>query len=99
MGTAGHPGGPRRPGSLVTPLGAYEANLVTAWITLRAALPRLRRAPAGRCYERLRASVPRGRLATPEDIAAAYVALLALPLVTGQVIVVDGGQTIPRPAG
>jgi NAD(P)-dependent dehydrogenase (short-subunit alcohol dehydrogenase family) len=49
-------------------------------------------------YEHLRAGVPLGRLATAQDIATAYVALIDLQQVTGQVIVVDGGQTIARPS-
>jgi NAD(P)-dependent dehydrogenase (short-subunit alcohol dehydrogenase family) len=49
-------------------------------------------------YEQLRLGVPLGRLATPQDIATAYVALIDLQHVTGQVIVVDGGQTIARPS-
>jgi NAD(P)-dependent dehydrogenase (short-subunit alcohol dehydrogenase family) len=144
---------------------SLELNLVTAWITLRAALPHLRHADGDRSitlttstdalasyglpayaaakagliglvhslagplgadgirinavapgdvptprnvsewghvpgwYEGLRESSPLGRLGTPEDIAAAYVALIDMRHVTGQVIVVDGGQTISRPAG
>jgi NAD(P)-dependent dehydrogenase (short-subunit alcohol dehydrogenase family) len=143
---------------------SLELNLVTAWITLRAALPWLRRAEGDRSitlttstdalasyglpayaaakagliglvhsltgqlgadgirinavapgdvptqrnvrewahvpgwYDGLRASSPLGRLGTPEDIAAAYLALIDMRHVTGQVIVVDGGQTISRPA-
>jgi meso-butanediol dehydrogenase/(S,S)-butanediol dehydrogenase/diacetyl reductase len=143
---------------------SLELNLVTAWITLRAALPHLRRAEGDRSitlttstdalasyglpayaaakagliglvnslagslggdgirinavapgdvpternvrewghvpgwYDRLRESVPLGRLGTPEDIAAAYLALIDMRHVTGQVIVVDGGQTISRPS-
>jgi NAD(P)-dependent dehydrogenase (short-subunit alcohol dehydrogenase family) len=144
---------------------SLELNLVTAWITLRAALPHLRQASGDRSitlttstdalasyglpayaaakagliglvhslagplgadgirinavapgdvptprnvrewehvpgwYDGLRASSPLGRLGTPEDIAAAYLALIDMRHVTGQVIVVDGGQTISRPAG
>jgi NAD(P)-dependent dehydrogenase (short-subunit alcohol dehydrogenase family) len=143
---------------------SLELNLVTAWITLRAALPLLRRAQGDRSitlttstdalasyglpayaaakagliglvhslagplgadgirinavapgdvptprnvrewghepgwYDRLQASTALGRLGTPEDIAAAYLSLIDLRHVTGQVIVVDGGQTISRPA-
>jgi NAD(P)-dependent dehydrogenase (short-subunit alcohol dehydrogenase family) len=144
---------------------SLETNLITAWITLRAALPHLRRAEGDRSitlttstdalasyglpayaaakagliglvhslagplgadgirinavapgdvptprnvrewrhvpgwYDGLRASSPLGRLGTPEDIAAAFLALIDMRHVTGQVIVVDGGQTISRPAG
>jgi NAD(P)-dependent dehydrogenase (short-subunit alcohol dehydrogenase family) len=143
---------------------SIEHNLVTAWTTMQAALPRLRQLDADRSitlttstdalasyglpayaaakagliglvhsltgelaaegirinavapgdvpternrrewahkpdwYERLRAGIPLGRLATPLDIATAYVALIDLRHVTGQVIVVDGGQTIARPS-
>ena len=143
---------------------SLEHNLVTAWITLRAALPHLRGLDGDRSitlttstdalasyglpayaaakagliglvhslagslgaegirinavapgdvptprnvrewghvpgwYDRLRESVPLGRLGTPEDIATAYLALIDMRHVTGQVIVVDGGQTISRPA-
>jgi NAD(P)-dependent dehydrogenase (short-subunit alcohol dehydrogenase family) len=143
---------------------SLELNLVTAWITLRAALPHLRRAEGDRSitlttstdalasyglpayaaakagliglvhsltgtlaadgirinavapgdvptprnvrewghvpgwYDGLRESSPLGRLGTPEDIAAAYLSLIDMRHVTGQVIVVDGGQTISRPA-
>ena len=138
---------------------SLELNLVTAWITMRAALPHLRRAGGDRSitlttstdalasyglpayaaakagliglvnslagplggdgirinavapgdvpternvrewghvpgwYDRLRESAPLGRLGTPEDIAAAYLALIDMRHVTGQVIVVDGGLT------
>ncbi len=143
---------------------SLELNLVTAWITLRAALPHLRRPEGDRSitlttstdalasyglpayaaakagliglvnslagplggdgirinavapgdvptdrnvrewghvpgwYDRLRESAPLGRLGTPEDIAAAYLALIDMRHVTGQVIVVDGGQTVSRPS-
>jgi NAD(P)-dependent dehydrogenase (short-subunit alcohol dehydrogenase family) len=143
---------------------SLDLNLVTAWITLRAALPYLRSADGDRSitltsstdalasyglpayaaakagliglvhsltaalgadgirinavapgdvptprnvrewahvpdwYETLRAGTALGRLGTPEDIAGAYLALIDLPHVTGQVMVVDGGATITRPA-
>ena len=50
-------------------------------------------------YGETRASIPLGRLATPEDIAA-VVFFLASPeaaWITGQSIVVDGGQSLVRP--
>lgn len=50
-------------------------------------------------YRETRASIPLGRLATPEDIAR-VVLFLASPdaaWITGQSIVVDGGQSLVRP--
>ena len=144
---------------------SLELNLVTAWITLQAALPHLRRSDGDRSialttstdalasyglpayaaakagligmvhalaaslagegirinavapgdvptprnvrewghvpgwYDRLREGVPLGRLGTPEDVARAFVALIELEHMTGQTLVVDGGQTLGRPAG
>jgi NAD(P)-dependent dehydrogenase (short-subunit alcohol dehydrogenase family) len=49
-------------------------------------------------YDAIREATPLGRLATPEDIAAAYLALIDVRHLTGQVLVVDGGQTVSRPA-
>lgn len=43
-------------------------------------------------FERLEAGTATGRLGTPEDVAAAYLACTRLAHVTGQVLVVDGGQ-------
>ncbi len=48
-------------------------------------------------FERLRSSTALGRLGTPEDVARVFVALATqLTHVTGQVIVVDGGQLTVR---
>jgi meso-butanediol dehydrogenase/(S,S)-butanediol dehydrogenase/diacetyl reductase len=142
---------------------SLDQNLITAWITLRAALPHLRAADGDRSitltsstdalsayglpayaaakagllglvrslaatlgadgirinavapgdvptarnvrewahvpgwYDRLREASVLDRLGTPPDIAATYLALIDLQHVTGQTIVVDGGQTIARP--
>jgi 3-oxoacyl-[acyl-carrier protein] reductase len=35
-----------------------------------------------------------GRLVSPEDVAEAVVALIKIPTVTGQVLVVDSGETL-----
>ncbi len=48
-------------------------------------------------YDRLREASVLDRLGTPADIAETYLALIDLQHVTGQTIVVDGGQTIARP--
>jgi NAD(P)-dependent dehydrogenase (short-subunit alcohol dehydrogenase family) len=46
-------------------------------------------------FERLEAGTALGRLATPADVAAAYVSVaLRLRHLTGQVLVLDGGQTV-----
>jgi NAD(P)-dependent dehydrogenase (short-subunit alcohol dehydrogenase family) len=49
-------------------------------------------------FERLEAGTALGRLGSPEDVARAYLALATvLTHVTGQVLVVDGGQMVTRP--
>jgi gluconate 5-dehydrogenase len=45
-------------------------------------------------FERLEHGTALGRLGTPDDVAAAFVALAGLRHVTGQVLFVDGGQTV-----
>jgi len=48
-------------------------------------------------WDRLAATTAVGRLGTPDDVARAFVALAtALTHVTGQVLVVDGGQLVKR---
>lgn len=48
--------------------------------------------------DRMRASIPKGTLGTPEDIghAVAYLASEEAGYVTGTTLVVDGGQTLPE---
>ncbi|MFC7210392.1 3-oxoacyl-ACP reductase FabG [Natronoarchaeum sp. GCM10025321] len=48
--------------------------------------------------DRMRASIPKGELGTPEDIghAVAYLASEEAGYVTGASLVVDGGQTLPE---
>jgi enoyl-[acyl-carrier protein] reductase III len=50
-------------------------------------------------FERARALTPAGRLLTPEDIAGvvAFLCTPAASMICGQVIVVDGGYTLPVP--
>lgn len=43
-------------------------------------------------FARQAASVPLGRGTTPEEIARAVLAILALPALTGQMLALDGGQ-------
>jgi NAD(P)-dependent dehydrogenase (short-subunit alcohol dehydrogenase family) len=48
-------------------------------------------------FERLEAGTALGRLGTPDDIARSFIALATLlSHVTGQVLVVDGGQMVKR---
>jgi 3-oxoacyl-[acyl-carrier protein] reductase len=48
--------------------------------------------------DRMRAAIPQRRLGTPADIAAAalFFASEEAAFVTGQTLVVDGGQTLPE---
>ncbi len=43
-------------------------------------------------FERQCASTPLGRGTSPEEVAAAVLAILALPAMTGQMLALDGGQ-------
>jgi NAD(P)-dependent dehydrogenase (short-subunit alcohol dehydrogenase family) len=54
------------------------------------ALPSARQTPAQ--FARQSASVPLGHGTTPEEVARALLAILALPSMTGQMIALDGGQ-------
>jgi NAD(P)-dependent dehydrogenase (short-subunit alcohol dehydrogenase family) len=49
-------------------------------------------------FGRLAAAVPLGRLGSPSDVAETLVALCRLRHVTGQELVVDGGQSVSPPA-
>lgn len=51
-------------------------------------------------FERQCRSVPLGRGTSPEEVAAALLAILSLPSMTGQMIALDGGQHLQwSPAG
>jgi len=83
--------------ALVGPLGKEGIRVnVVAPGTIRT--PRTERIWSGDPghFERLEASVPLGRLGSPGDVAQAFVGLAGLPHVTGQVLVVDGGQLLAR---
>ena len=54
------------------------------------ALPSPRQSQAQ--FDRQAASTPLGRGTSPEEVARAALALLALPSVTGQMLALDGGQ-------
>lgn len=54
------------------------------------ALPNARQTPEQ--YARHAASVPLNRGTSPEEVARALIAILALPAMTGQMIALDGGQ-------
>lgn len=82
--------------ALTGPLGAEGIRVnVVAPGTIRT--PRTERvwAHVPDHFERLEATTALGRLGTPDDVARAYLALARdLTHVTGQVLVVDGGQTV-----
>jgi len=62
------------------------------------ALPSPRQSQAQ--FDRQCASVPLAHGTSPDEIAAAAMALLALPSVTGQILNLDGGQHLQwSPAG
>ncbi|NHO31350.1 SDR family oxidoreductase [Acetobacter sp. LMG 1636] len=61
------------------------------------ALPSLRQ--TAEQFQRQCQSVPLGRGTSPEEVAAAALALLALPSVTGQMLALDGGQHLQWHAG
>jgi enoyl-[acyl-carrier protein] reductase III len=74
-----------------------NANAVSPGIVLTGALRHLESAQAQDLVERVIARTPAGRLATAEDVAA-VVAFLCTPaagMIRGQVILVDGGYTLP----
>jgi NAD(P)-dependent dehydrogenase (short-subunit alcohol dehydrogenase family) len=84
--------------ALTAPLGAEGIRVnVVAPGTIRT--PRTERIWEGDegHFERLAARTATGRLGTPDDVARTFVALAVdLVHVTGQVLVVDGGQTVKR---
>ena len=84
--------------ALTSPLGAEGIRVnVVAPGTIRT--PRTERiwARAEGHFERLEATAAIGRLGTPDDVARAFLALATqLVHMTGQVLVVDGGQTVKR---
>lgn len=84
--------------ALAPPLGAEGIRVnVVAPGTVRT--PRTERIWANdrRHFERLEKTSALGRLGRPDDVAAAFFALaVVLTHVTGQVLVVDGGQTVMR---
>lgn len=82
--------------ALVDPLGreGIRANVVAPG-TIRT--PRTERLWGSRPghFERLERGTATGRLGTPDDVARTYLAVAtSMTHVTGQVIVVDGGQTV-----
>ena len=85
--------------ALTAPLGAEGIRVnVVAPGTIRT--PRTERiwAHDANHFPHLEATTALGRLGTPDDVARAYLALATmLTHVTGQVLVVDGGQMTKRP--
>lgn len=81
--------------ALVAPLGheGIRINIVAPGTIRTPRTDALWSGTAGH-FERLAAGTALGRLGTPRDVAEAYLACLRMEHVTGQVLVVDGGQTV-----
>lgn len=81
--------------SLVDPLGreGIRVNTVAPGTVRTPRTERLWSVRPGH-FERLAQSTATGRVGTPEDVADAFLALLRMRHATGQVIVVDGGQSV-----
>ena len=84
--------------ALTAPLGedGIRVNVVAPGTIRTARTERIWAHDEGR-WERLASTAALGRLGTPDDVARTFVALAtALTHVTGQVLVVDGGQLVKR---
>ena len=84
--------------ALAGPLGAegIRVNVVAPGTIRTARTEKIWAHDEGR-WERLASTTAVGRLGTPDDVARTFVALAtALTHVTGQVLVVDGGQLVKR---
>lgn len=84
--------------ALVTPLGAegIRVNVVAPGTVRTPRTERIWGHVSGH-FERLESSTASGRLTSSDDVAGTYLALATLMTnVTGQVIVVDGGQMVRR---
>jgi NAD(P)-dependent dehydrogenase (short-subunit alcohol dehydrogenase family) len=81
--------------ALVGPLGSegIRVNVVAPGTIRTPRTERLWHGTPGH-FERLTEGTAMGRLGEPDDVADAFVALTRLRHVTGQVLVVDGGQTV-----
>ncbi len=84
--------------SLVVPLGAIGVRVnAVAPGTVPTAATRREWAHVPTHFNDMAALVPTGRLGTPDDIAATFLALARdLTHMSGQVLVVDGGQSLHR---
>jgi len=84
--------------ALVVPLGAVGVRVnAVAPGTVPTANTRREWAHVPEHFDEMAALVPTGRLGTPDDIAAAFLSLARdLTHVSGQTLVVDGGQSLRR---
>ena len=100
-GVRGREGGPARPGAIAGRHARRRRDPHQRGRARRRA-DAAQRARVGARARLVRPAAARRRCstgsATPEDIAATYLALIDLQHVTGQTIVVDGGQTIAAAA-
>ena len=80
--------------ALVGPLGrdGIRVNVLAPGTIRTPRTERLYRSTPGH-FERLESGTALGRLGTPEDVAEGYLALVRMRHLTGQTLVLDGGQT------
>lgn len=79
---------------LAKELGPIRVNVVSPGLTDSEAYAGMDPAARAAMFERAAATLPAGRVARPEDVAAAYLLAIDTPSMTGAVIDVDGGALI-----
>jgi NAD(P)-dependent dehydrogenase (short-subunit alcohol dehydrogenase family) len=79
---------------LAKELAPIRVNAVSPGLTMTTAYKNMDIPSREAMYENAERNLPAGRVATPADIAMAYVMAITNPYMTGSVIDVDGGALI-----